>query len=112
MNFQINGNGIEVTEAIRNYIDSRVQKVLRHNDNIVNLSFTLSTDKSRLNHTVEANVQVPGKNLHVEHTESEMYAAIDKLMDKLDLTLIKRKEKQNDTRTRADAPNAPKDENR
>jgi putative sigma-54 modulation protein len=47
----------------------------------------------KLQQKIEANVHVSGKDIFCESTAGDMYAAIDGLMDKLDRTIIKHKEK-------------------
>ena len=51
----------------------------------------LSVEK--LNQKVEASVHVRGRDIHCESIDPDMYAAIDSLVDKLDRTIIKHKEK-------------------
>jgi putative sigma-54 modulation protein len=47
---------------------------------------------------VEANVHVRGRDIFCESTDTDMYAAIDSLIDKLDRTIIRHKEKNLDQR--------------
>ena len=39
------------------------------------------------------NVHLSGKDIHVEANDSDMYAAIDRLTDKLDRQILKHKER-------------------
>ena len=41
-------------------------------------------------------VRVPGKDIHCESEEEDLYAAIDLLVDKLDRQVLKYKGKMND----------------
>jgi putative sigma-54 modulation protein len=47
----------------------------------------------KLKQKIEANVHLSGKDIFVESHDSEMYAAIDMLVDRLDRQIIKHKEK-------------------
>lgn len=93
MNLQITGLHIEVTEALRKHINEKLARISRHSDNIISVNITLSTEK--VEHKAAAQVHLAGKDLHVESVESDMYAAIDVLMDKLDRAVLQHKEKSN-----------------
>jgi putative sigma-54 modulation protein len=56
---------------------------------------------------VEATIHVRGKEIFAESDDQNMYAAIDSLVDKLDRSVIRHKEKQQDRRgTAAPTPEA------
>lgn len=101
MNLKITGLNFDVTEAIKNHVASKLERINRHADNVISVTVTLSVEK--VNNKAEADVHLAGKDLHVEAVESDMYAAIDVLMDKLDRAVLKHKEKSNDVRS-APAP--------
>ena len=92
MNLNLTGNHLEITPAIRTYVVSKLERVNRHFDHVIDVSVVLSVDK--LQQRVEANVHVRGKEIHAESIEADMYAAIDALADKLDRQVLKHKEKQ------------------
>lgn len=97
MNVKINGLNFDITEAIKNHVEAKLARINRHADNLINVTVTLSVNK--LQHKAEAHVHLAGKELHVEQTDNtDMYAAIDILMDKLDRAVLKHKEKSNDVR--------------
>lgn len=99
MNLNISGHHLEVTPAIRDYVTSKIERITRHFDNVIDVAVILSVDK--LQHKVEATVHVRGKDIHVESIEADMYAAIDALADKLDRQVVKHKEKLSDHRNEA-----------
>lgn len=97
MNLTVTGLNLDVTEALREYISTKLARINRHSDSIISTTVTLCTvEKSK--HKVEADVHLAGKDLHVETVEDDMYAAIDVLMDKLDRMVLKYKEKSTDHR--------------
>ena len=103
MNLKITGLNFDVTEAIKKHVSSKLERISRHADNVISVTVTLSVEK--LNNKAEADVHLAGKDLHVETVESDMYAAVDVLMDKPDRAVLKHKEKRNDVRaTAAPAP--------
>lgn len=92
MNLTINGHHLDITPAIRDYVESKLERVTRHFDHVIDMHVTMSVDK--LQQKVEVNVHLRGKDIHVEAVEADMYAAIDMLADKLDRQVIKHKEKR------------------
>ncbi|WP_174873856.1 ribosome hibernation-promoting factor, HPF/YfiA family [Vogesella oryzae] len=107
MNLKITGLHLEVTPALREFIESKLERITRHVDNVIGVTVTLSVDK--LVQKAEVNVHLAGKDIHVEASDSDMYAAIDALMDKLDRQVLKFKEKQGEHRSiapQADAADA------
>ena len=91
MNLQISGHHIEVTPALREYVETKLQRLQRHFDQHCEVRTQLALRKP--DHHVEATVNLPGRTLHADASAPTMYAAIDLLADKLDRLLVKHKEK-------------------
>ena len=91
MNLQITGHHVEITPAIRDYVLSKLDRINRHFENVIDVNVTLTVQK--LDQKIEANVHLSGKDIHVQCHDADMYAAIDGLADKLDRQIIKHKEK-------------------
>jgi putative sigma-54 modulation protein len=91
MNVQVSGHHVEVTEAIREYLMSKLGRVQRHFDQVIDINVILSVQK--LKQKAEISVHMRGKDIHVESDDADMYAAIDLMMDKLDRQVIKHKQK-------------------
>ena len=94
MNLKITGLHLEVTPALRDFIESKLERITRHVDNVIGVTVTLSVDK--LVQKAEVNVHLAGKDIHVEANDADMYAAIDSLMDKLDRQVVRHKDKMQD----------------
>lgn len=94
MNLQISGHHIEVTPALREYVENKLDPVIRHFDKVTGVSVVLSVEK--LLQKAEATVHVPGKDIHVEESAEDLYAAIDSMFDKLDRQVQKYKQKIQD----------------
>ena len=91
MNLQLTGHHLEITPSIRGYVTSKLERITRHFDNVIDVNVILSVDK--LQQRIEANVHVRGRDIFCESIDENMYAAIDNLVDKLDRQIIKHKEK-------------------
>ncbi|MEA2088184.1 MAG: ribosome-associated translation inhibitor RaiA [Candidatus Caldatribacteriota bacterium] len=85
------GKHIEVTDAIRNYTEKRLNKIERHFDHILEVIVTLSVEKNR--QIVEATLQASRALIRAEEETDDMYASIDKVADKLERQIKKYKEK-------------------
>lgn len=94
MNLQISGHHLEVTPAIRDYVTGKLERVTRHFDNVIDVNVILSVEK--LKQKAEVTVHLPGKDIFVEETGEDLYAAVDNLVDKLDRQVQKYKQKLQD----------------
>ena len=91
MNLNVSGHHLEITPAIRTYVSEKLGRVTRHFDQVIDVHVILSVDKLR--QKAECTLHVPGKDLHCESEESDLYAAIDLMVDKLDRQVLKYKSK-------------------
>ena len=94
MNLNITGRHVEVTPAIRDYLSSKLDRVIRHFDNVTGVTVTLSVEK--LKQKVDVTLHVRGKDIFVESEDADLYAAIDAMTDKLDRQVQKYKQKMAD----------------
>ena len=90
MNLTISGHHLEVTPAIREYAMSKISRVTRHFDHVIDITVLLSVEK--LQQKAEINLHLRGKDIHCEAIDGNLYTAIDCLIDKLDRQVIKYKE--------------------
>lgn len=91
MNLQIHGNHIEVTPALRDYVAGKLGRIERHFDQVIDATVQLTVEK--LHQRAEITLRLRGNNIHVESIESDMYAAVDTLVDKLDRQVLRHKDR-------------------
>ena len=96
MNLNVSGHHLEVTPAIRTYVQSKLERVARHFDHVIDAHVILTVDKLR--QKAEVTIHVRGKDLHCECEDADLYAAIDLLADKLDRQVLRYKDKRYDKR--------------
>ncbi|HET9818120.1 MAG TPA: ribosome-associated translation inhibitor RaiA [Rhodanobacteraceae bacterium] len=94
MQIQVSGHQIEITPALRDYVDARRERLARRFDNLTSLNVVLEVEKNRLAHRAEGTLAAAGKVLHADAVNGDMYAAIDALFDKLDAQVRKHKDKR------------------
>lgn len=98
MQFQLSGQQIEVTPALREHATAKLDRLTRLDDKLKSLAIVLSVDK--LQQRAEGTLGVIGATLHAEATEADMYASLDVLFDKLVNQLRKHREKVSDKHQR------------
>ena len=91
MQIELTGHHIEVTDSLKDYVHEKMARLERHFDKVSNTHVILSVENVR--HKAEATVHMSGHDIFAHSTEGDMYAAIDKLVDKLDRQVKKHKEK-------------------
>jgi len=104
MQISLTGHHIDITDALKNYVDNKFERLERHFDNVTNVHVILSVEKMR--QKAEATMHVNGANVFADSVHEDMYAAIDVLTDKLDRQVIKYKEKMKSHRAAAGAKHA------
>ncbi len=96
MQISLTGHHVDITEALRSYVDSKFERLERHFDKVTNVHVILTVEKLR--QKAEAKLHVNGQDLYADTVEEDMYAAIDGLVDKLDRQIKRHKEKITDHR--------------
>ena len=91
MNLSVSGHHIEVTASLRSYLASKLERITRHFDHVIDAHVILTVDKLR--QKAEVTLHVRGKDLHCESEDGDLYAAIDLLADKLDRQVLRYKDK-------------------
>jgi putative sigma-54 modulation protein len=94
MQLNITGHHVDLTDSLKDYVSTKLQKLERHIDSISNVQVTLSVLKQR--QIAEATLHVSGADIHATAENEDMYASIDMLVDKLDRQILKHKEKKVD----------------
>lgn len=94
MQINLTGHHVDITPAIRSYVENKFTRLERHFDNMTNIQVILSVEKER--QKAEASIMVTKGNIYADSQHDDMYAAIDSLIDKLDRQVKKHKEKLTD----------------
>ncbi|SEA39825.1 putative sigma-54 modulation protein [Thalassobacillus cyri] len=95
MKYNIRGENLEVTEAIKDYVEKKVGKLERYFDEPV--TSEVHVNLSVYNDEQEIEVTIPMKDLllRAEERHTDLYAAIDLVVDKLERQIRKHKTKVN-----------------
>lgn len=96
MNLTISGHHLEVTPALRNYVTSKLDRISRHFDQLVDVKVLLSVEKQKEKQgrqRAECNIHVKGNDMFAESAHEDLYAAVDDLVDKLDRQVVRHKDR-------------------
>lgn len=103
MQINLTGHHMDLTDALRDYVNEKLTRLERHFDHVTNMHVILGVEKRQ--HKAEATMHVAGSkgDLFANATHDDMYAAIDALADKLDRQILRHKEKITDHHKREKA---------
>lgn len=94
----ITARELELTDALQNYALKRFETMGRYFQNILDSHIELGRESKHRNQgkifRASVTVKVPGKTLHVEHVDDDMYKAIDKIQQAMKQEIKKYKEKK------------------
>lgn len=91
MQINISGHHLDVTDALRDYVNEKFDRLERHFDHITSIQVILSPEPKT--HKAESKIHLAGGEVFATAEAGDMYAAIDMLTDKLDRQILKHKEK-------------------
>jgi putative sigma-54 modulation protein len=93
MNFNIRGENIQITEALRDYVVKKVGRLERFFDNPTPTEVYVTLRVLRGSGTIEVTIPLTGVIIRAEETDDDMYAAIDLVAEKLERQIRKYKTK-------------------
>ena len=96
MNLTISGHHLEVTPALRGYVTSKLQRLTRHYEDLVDVNVILTVEsikEKKLRQKAECSIHVKGSEMFAESAHADLYAAVDELMDKLDRQVVRHKDR-------------------
>ena len=91
MKLKITGRHIDITPALRTYVETRFKRLDRYELKVSSLQVVLGVEK--LLHIAEVTGLVSGKRMQAKTSTPEMYATIDALADRIDGQFRKWKER-------------------
>ena len=78
MNLKISGHHLELTPSLREFVVNKLERVLRHFDQLIGAEVILSVDKTKEKtgrQIASVTVYLKGKEIFVEKCDENMYAA-------------------------------------
>mgnify|MGYP001157946884 CR=1 FL=1 len=105
MQIVISGKGIELTEAIKNYVDKKISGLDKFHPNIIRAIVEVGVEthhhlKGEI-FVAECKLEIPGNDVFASKNEKTLYKAIDKVRDYLEIELKKSKAKTHEKEKKA-----------
>lgn len=95
MNFNIRGENLEVTPSLKDYVEKKVGKLEKYFDTTPSSDVHVKMSVLNNDQKVEITIPMPKLLLRAEEKHSDMYAAIDLVIEKLERQIRKHKTKVN-----------------
>lgn len=95
MKYNIRGHKMETTESIKEYVQAKLSKLDKYFENSNDIEAVVLTKIDGRNQTIEVTIPTKHFTLRNEESNEDLYAAIDKVVDKLERQIRKNKEKIN-----------------
>lgn len=89
MNVNVKGRNIDVTPALKDYVEKKITKVTKQFKTVGDISAVLKVEKG--NHIVEITVPASGILLRAQETTKDMYSSIDLVVEKIERQIHKYK---------------------
>lgn len=89
MQVNVRGKNIQVTDALRSYVEKRLSKLEKYFNGLGDAQVMLSVEKG--SHRVEVTIPLNGLILRGEEASHDMYASVDMVVEKLEKQLEKYK---------------------
>jgi putative sigma-54 modulation protein len=96
MNLTISGHHLEVTPALRSYVTTKLDRIMRHFDQVVDVKVLLTIEnlkEKERRQRAECSIRVKGSDMFAESAHADLYAAVDELVDKLDRQVVRHKDR-------------------
>ena len=91
MQLKLTGHHVEITASLRDYVETKLEKLERHFDHINSVNVVFTVEKK--DQIAEGTVHLNGNEVFASAHNADMYHAIDSLVDKLDRQILKHKGK-------------------
>ena len=96
LRYQVRGENLEITQAIREYVESKVSKLEKYFADSLEANVYANAKVYKNNKKkIEITVPLKGVTLRAEETNEDLYAAVDLVVDKLERQMRKYKTKIN-----------------
>ncbi len=93
MLLNIRGDKLEVTDSIKNYIEEKLKRLDKYFETPEDLKANIVVRTRGIDQIIEVTIPIKKAILRAEETNKDLYAAIDKVTDKLERSIRKNKTK-------------------
>ena len=89
----LSGNQIELTNKIKSAVHEKVERLLRHEEQIIRINVELSYDQHKTNsgeYVAKGHIEINGAPMIVTEATDDIFKSIDNMVDKLDRKIRRR----------------------
>ncbi len=98
----ITGKNVDLTDALKSYVEKKVRRLEKYLEEPITVQVVLSSEKFR--RIADVTISSKEGTFHGSEESHDMYTSIDKVVDTMEITLRRRKEKIKETRHRGVRP--------
>ncbi len=98
MQIIITGKNVELSQALKDYVEKKVSRLEKYLEEPITVNVVLSSEKFRK--MVDLTISSKEGVFHGSEESHDMYTSIDKVVDTMEITLRRKKEKIKETRVR------------
>ena len=91
MQLDISARHMELTDALKSHVKTRLEKLRGHFDRVIDVNVVLSVEKHR--HVAEVTLHANGVRMHGKESSLDMYASVDAVVEKLQKQIRKYKDR-------------------
>lgn len=91
MKVAITGRHFDVTDALKNYINAKLNRLDRFAQDIISAHVVLNLEKNA--HVAEFNIKLKKSHINIVERNQNLYAAVDRAIVRLKKLLIRHEEK-------------------
>ena len=95
MKYNVRGDKILVTDAIKDYITEKIDKLNKYFDEPDEITANILIKVKGYNQTIEVTIPTTSFTIRNEESAEDLYAAIDSVVDKIERQIRKNKTKIN-----------------
>ena len=95
----VTAHHVKITDALKQYAEKKLSKLLKFFDNIQKIDIHLKIEgvaEEESRQIVDANIEASQARIRASETSRDMYASVDMVYDKLEVQLTRHKEKLRD----------------
>ena len=94
----ITGKNVDLTDALKGYVEKKVKRLEKYLEEPITVQVVLSSEKFR--RIADLTISSKSGVFHGSEESHDMYTSIDKVIDTMEITLRRRKEKMKDAKGR------------
>lgn len=91
----IRGNNVEITDALKDYVEKKVSRLEKYFDSLPSVEAFVLLNVQKDGHKVEVTIPFPGLLVRAEELSEDMYASVDLVVEKLERQIRKYKTRVN-----------------